>query len=464
MSDDHPKPIENLLREWARKRREAAGDGLALESHRRAQLQEEVARAYAAPEASTAAAVSWWRLLWPRLVLAGTLGVLFVVALVQFNPGSGKTKSYDLARAERVEDLVQAPSPGAEAPVERFVSAGEDQPAAGGAVASVALHSTTPREQGPAPTDSVPAEAVPATPPPAAAVPTAVTRQSAALAPAPRTVTESPGDTADLLRRRYGISTGKSGESGLAPTTAIRSPSVAAPPPDAVVSMPEPSVALAESAVRSSAASREAGFPAGLGAAATSEIQYANTQRFSQVRRPRPNLNSPALPPVLQSFRLEQQGDRLRIVDADGSVYEGRLEVPPMPAEPEEAKADSAEVTARQEVPTVVTYGMRGDLRDARLRGAVQQPGVPAPEGQALLLENAFRVTGTNRTSRLPVVFEGVLTGDPAQASQRTAVASQALPAGAPPPLVQLPAGRLRGQLQLGSNLRLQIDAVPVSP
>ncbi len=228
--------------------------------------------------------------------------------------------------------------------------------------------------------------------------------------------------------------------------------------------MPEPSVALAESAARRSAASREAGFPAGLEAAATGEIRHANTQRFSQVRRPRPNLNSPALPPVLQSFRLEQQGDRLRIVDADGSVYEGRLEVPPMPAEPEEAKADSAEVTARQEVPTVVTYGMRGEVRDTRLRGTPQRQVTPTPERQALLFESSFRVTGTNRTSRLPVVFEGVLTGDPLQAKGRAALANQSMPANTLPSQVQLPASRLRGQLQLGPSLRLQIEAEPVSP
>jgi len=54
----------------------------------------------------------------------------------------------------------------------------------------------------------------------------------------------------------------------------------------------------------------------------------AITQRFQQQdtrANLRQNFNSPPVPQVMQDFAFERSGDRVRIVDADGSTYEGAV-------------------------------------------------------------------------------------------------------------------------------------------
>src|SRR5262249_45744299 len=55
----------------------------------------------------------------------------------------------------------------------------------------------------------------------------------------------------------------------------------------------------------------------------------AAPQRFAQVREYRVNLNSPPMPNVLSSFQLVRNGQQIRVVDADDSVYDGAIEQPP---------------------------------------------------------------------------------------------------------------------------------------
>lgn len=63
-------------------------------------------------------------------------------------------------------------------------------------------------------------------------------------------------------------------------------------------------------------------------------------QQFLQLdnqARYRKNFNSPPMPQVMQDFAFERTGDRVRIVDADGSTYEGTV----MPAPVEEVRANA---------------------------------------------------------------------------------------------------------------------------
>ena len=63
-------------------------------------------------------------------------------------------------------------------------------------------------------------------------------------------------------------------------------------------------------------------------------------QQFLQLdnqARYRKNFNSPPMPQVMQDFAFERTGDRVRIVDADGSTYEGAV----MPAPVEEVRANA---------------------------------------------------------------------------------------------------------------------------
>ncbi len=77
----------------------------------------------------------------------------------------------------------------------------------------------------------------------------------------------------------------------------------------------------------------------------------------------RRNLNAPSYP-ILQSFQVEQRGDSLQMIDADGSVYRG-------------------ETTA--EAPTA------------------------SPENNPLTQNYRFTVSGTHQSSRRTVQFEGLI-------------------------------------------------------
>lgn len=100
--------------------------------------------------------------------------------------------------------------------------------------------------------------------------------------------------------------------------------------------------------------------------------------------------------PVLASFAVEQAGSELRVIDNDGSVYAGNLEV----------------TAALKEPPAALGRGVlaekdREAIRDsspsrARLKSA--------PTGQTAPQFLYFRVAGTNRTLNQNVVFFGNFT------------------------------------------------------
>ncbi len=95
---------------------------------------------------------------------------------------------------------------------------------------------------------------------------------------------------------------------------------------------------------------------------------------------------------VLNSFRVEQHGSELRLIDADGSIYTGYLQ-PSTRAYRRRAASAQASGTTLQDA---------GGTEGAR---APVAPAVPS-EGQAY----TFRVTGTNLTLHKKVVFQGSLT------------------------------------------------------
>ncbi|MEN9574143.1 MAG: hypothetical protein RL514_1998 [Verrucomicrobiota bacterium] len=109
-------------------------------------------------------------------------------------------------------------------------------------------------------------------------------------------------------------------------------------------------------------------------------------QRFQQLDNRagyRQNFNSPPVPQVLQDFAFERTGDRVRIVDTDGSTYEGA--VMPVPAEEsrlkEAAKFDAA----------------------AKRKDASSQPAQSADPQTAY----RFYATGLNRKLNQSVTFRG---------------------------------------------------------
>ena len=178
-------------------------------------------------------------------------------------------------------------------------------------------------------------------------------------------------------------------------------------------------------------------------------------QRFAQVREHRVNFNSPPMPDVLNYFQLAQNGRQIRVVDADGSIYDGAIEPPPT----EEAVRRGI---ALQQTATELKKNNEPETR----RSVTSATPGELPAAQNLF----FRVAGTNRTLNQLVVFEGnylsttnqaneIVVGAKLKADQSAASPRQGLS----PQAQQAPSGLIRGQALIGPSSRIEINAAPVS-
>ena len=132
--------------------------------------------------------------------------------------------------------------------------------------------------------------------------------------------------------------------------------------------------------------------------AASARSRFANVQQTG-----RPQLGkgvSAADTTVLANFVVEQSGEQLRVVDADGSVYNGRVLTgdPTVVADLETALNlnQDARRNDRQS-------GLAKSAKDAKAQAQSNSADSPAAPAWN------FRVSGTNRTLRQPVIVEGVL-------------------------------------------------------
>jgi hypothetical protein len=156
-------------------------------------------------------------------------------------------------------------------------------------------------------------------------------------------------------------------------------------------------------------------------------------QQFQRVQQYRRNPNSPAPPRVLQSFQWVREGDVVRIIDEDGSVYTGALGV-------------TAKGTARDRY--AVSIAMKEVGRGADQPAQLRPMAVDRAE-----IGERFMVAGTNRTLNVPVKFEGVLIPHPGMAQTITnAVRTE-------PSAVSQAATQIQGQALVGGSTRLGIVA-----
>jgi len=207
--------------------------------------------------------------------------------------------------------------------------------------------------------------------------------------------------------------------------------------------------------------SRQAPVAAGAGrfysqAGAATQTGQSGTQsrnRFSQVqsagRAVTLQQTGVAGAPVLTEFDFEQTGDRVRVVDADGSVYDGQIL--------EAARADFDDGTKDR--------ARRDAVTNTTLRQAPRQ-STPAQGADANAPAWNFRASGTNRTLQQPVTINGVLYGvssnragqaaAPARGLQRqTQQATQQSASTA-----QGPVQRIQGRVQVGAGAETQLDAI----
>lgn len=301
-------PLESQLQAWAETRRLQCGAPFELHPADRHQLQQEVQRTCQNPTPINTRPA--WRLLLPRLALITALTSAFMFALTRWIPHN--TPATELAQnSPPTKTIPNLP------PLEKA----QELPAMGAA----ALNSEPPA---PNTLDVTPISAPREKSPPQA-------RPSATLPP---TLDQPVGGTTipQLVSRQVQKSTA-------------------------------PSDARAADRMESFASS------AILPVDAPAEQPKAPTQPLpppdwtASFRRQQPvarrNLNAPSYP-ILQSFQVEQRGDSLQMIDADGSVYRG-------------------ETTA--EAPTA------------------------SPENNPLTQNYRFTVSGTHQSSRRTVQFEGLI-------------------------------------------------------
>jgi hypothetical protein len=150
-------------------------------------------------------------------------------------------------------------------------------------------------------------------------------------------------------------------------------------------------------------------------------------------QRPTESLSAPA--PVLASFRVEQSGNTMRVIDADGSVYTGAVQV------------------AQQESPVRAVSPKNAPSAVPRAQVA----------GQVQAAQNySFRVAGTNRNLQQNVVFSGNLI--PLTNASVSGIGGFGGASAAQSQLsaeIQLSNSRISGRAVVGNQKAIEVDATP---
>ncbi len=448
MATEPEREIEKMLAAYAEERRNQTGAPFTLHPATRAVLQGEVTRRLAKTGANRPRPTSWLSRWWPRLALVAGLVALAAVVIPHLSPSrtreEARMASSRTVLAPELSGIAPAPvvSEPLASPAPLTPPAATPSPAAVAAPINVSPTSTRYRAapvvvSAPGP-KSVPASPSPVTDsmPFAPAAETAVVRNSvlsdraapvvaSAPAPAPvmpatapaaaKPVPNMPFDAA--VREKLPV------DLAVAPPTMARSEGAAA----AVTAF-----GGAKSAAPMSAPPVSRANPLAARFSDPGLPELTQTQQFTQlsVLSPAasgrvlsaPSLKTDASPSaVLNNFRVEQHGDRLRIIDADGSSYSGiigRRDVSP------------GESARRAATPAAA-------------------PGGPAIAGSPTYF---FRVEGTNLSLRQLVRFSGELV--PALSARL---------AGAPLPGTNafLQQFQMQGRARIGDAREIQINAVP---
>ena len=226
------------------------------------------------------------------------------------------------------------------------------------------------------------------------------------------------------------------------------------PRPAAIAS--ESGIAAAGPMSRQTSAATGAGrFYSQSGAAAqTGQSGTSSRNRFSQVQSTGPTATPQragvAGVPVLTEFDLEQTGNRVRVVDADGSVYDGQIL--------EAAKADfddgTKDLARRDAVPATA------------LKKATPRQSSPAESADADAPAWNFRASGTNRTLQQSVTINGVLYGVSTNRAGQVAGPARGLQSQTQQATqqsantAQRPVQRIQGRVQVGVGTEIQLDAI----
>jgi len=397
MPPDTEKPIERLLRRYARKRRERAREPWTVHPVTRELLQQEVARQFPKKRSFGSALRELFRPGWlkPVIAVAGAAAVI-IIGLI-FSPRPGRTdKSITDLPATDSSKLAANDQPASQLIVasgsahsnQFFVAADNAASPSRALTLREALPSATLAENGPAKEKQ---EVAPAAPP---AMTLAENKKDEA-APIAR---DSIAPVASTAAAGASSSLAASAPNEPKGSQAVQSADQREANNVASFARGESSVALGKTATDRAKAVMQFGLfnafqtPV-VSPAQQQEAMSRNTQFRSALGVQSQAANARG---ILTSFNVEQAGRELRVIDSDGSVYAG-------PVQP--TNMQGAVLTQRR--------GLQDQAASKRgfQSTAIQESEVP-PAG------SSFQLTGTNKTLNRRVFFNGILTTNQAVAGR----------------------------------------------
>ena len=342
MSSEPKKPIEQMLEALAKARRAEFGDDPKMPNPMRARLHEEIARAGATEDEKAESRASWITMFWPRVTVAAALAtVIVLVPAIWWNRSHPLAESGDLALRGHTAGAADGLKPAA---------------AAEGTLTKAPAVSITEPTVNLADASQIKIEAA-ATPASEAEALTA-----SASAQEERAATESRSEATKGFTDK-----------------AIAAAKIQAAP----AAMPP--------------GGRDAKAESDRMAAAPPVAQPSTKQQFSQqsaAQSFRNNAQVSRAANVLNTFQVQQQGSEIRVVDADGSTYTGKIE------QPAQSGAVDSRITARRQ------YAAKRARRDV---------AQAAGETDSAVSQLYFRATGYNVSLKKTLVFEGNYAAPPQQ-------------------------------------------------
>ena len=198
-------------------------------------------------------------------------------------------------------------------------------------------------------------------------------------------------------------------------------------------------------------------------AAQTNSMQFASTASqklaFGLQNSFKNTIAPTTAAPVLANFQVQQNGSAIRVVDADGSVYDGSLL-------PESAVAQNTPAPAATPPPIVT----------APAQPIERAKAIASREESQMAQNNFFRVSGMNQTLKQNVVFTGNLlaTSDATKNSQQSFSGSNGLVGGggggggqsqsALNKQLSWSNSRIAGTAVIADTNRIEINAEPLAP
>jgi hypothetical protein len=422
MSSKREKNMDELLKAYAKKRRADAAPPLEVPPGTRQALQSEIARVFDKPERSPSR-FNLWASFWRRFALAGT-AVAMLIAAGSLWLRKDESHKLELAKnasrdalstakpdaAPRMQQATEsiapvladdsslvvkktevAARPQEPTPVKRPTTApseglGRDLEVAKADAVTSALSASRPVQQGNALSASAPASVERASTqadsksPPSSGPPVASDKPA------------QPGKT-EISLASTTVSNPEAGKEKLRSETAVmlaRDENAKSGP----AAMPQLPTADSNRFSTQSVSNSAANFAMD-GQGNGSRLYFSQAESRSRYRR---NFNSPPVPNILPTFEVQREGGNVRVVDADGSVYEGSVQaVAPelLPAQVQPGRV--GQQVEREQV------GLRGAVTPAENRAQAMSNQNGNAEAETFF----FRVAGTNRSLNQRVVITG---------------------------------------------------------